>query len=662
MGKGVSMKNEIFELINDPRSTLEDFEAVLEATDLCLKHPGLKLTPILYTLKNGRADFTRAILKYLSKKDIEPSQLASLSIIDPMGNTPLMAAIIAGDSFAVRVIDSLKPSLGKRNKVGETAATLATRRELQSKDGVFQTVLALPNIADELNAVSPRFFSALMIAVNADNAEVVRALMSAGARVDLQGKGGSTAILHAAAKGAYDCLKELVVPGIGLDIVGTNGITPLMKATLNHDVKSVKLLLEAGANPASQMLDGSTAIYFAVRTKNNHDCLRELVKKPIGLDLKTDPTNYDLSPLMIAVEMLDPASVQILVDAGADVDLQGQEGNTAIFMAIIRDAKEILPILAAKSSNLNITNDKNRTPLLEAISGGGKLWALEILLKAGADPDFEIMPGHSTRSLVHIGVQGGHITQDFCTQFENLCEKYAKAPAGASASFDPVVKEKSVELSSEIALDNNVQYHDAVLCPGFKIIDCKAAIKITGSINGISVLSKRKISQELISALKAVGNVEICKDGIVFSGKLSYEDIKHVIEYANASSGSAVDVHMFSRRGGRKINKEFKEIKVITGDEVINHGQEVSCNHLLFSENSSLTCQKRGKLRVTETILGIPIKGSGEDTKLLLEALRMLGAIVFVSEKGLESTGFFKFTLKNISILMERNKAASLKR
>lgn len=812
------MHQRIFTLIANPRATVEEFKEVLRETDLCIKDSRYKLTPLLYSLKHSRTDFTKAILQYLAKADTDPAQLVSLGIIDPMGHTPLMAAVLASDLDAIRRIMSLKPCFGYRNNLGENATMIAARRAIEFGDKEsLDLLLSHPNIADEINQVNNEGISALMLVVHAKKVDLVKGLLSKGACPDGQGQKGSTAlhlaaqvgahdclrelvkseanlnirdkvenlsaltwavtkgdivsvqilleaganpalqeqngytaILAAVEKGNHDCLRELVKQGNGLETANMEGVTPLIKAVLNNDAESVRILLEAGADPASQGKKGYTPIHVAVQEntydclralvssgkgletreweddatalmkasyrgdeesvrilleaganpatqegkgltayhfsvdKGTHDCLKVLVEKGIGLNLKTNLKNDNLSPLLLAIIQDDLPSVEILTEAGADIDLQAQGGNTAILAAIMRDAKKCLAYLAPRSSNLNIVNDQNRTALLEAVSGKGKLWAVELLLKAGADLDFEIEPGMSARAMVHMGKRQGRLSNEFCSGFADLCKKYAKKPAsgqtaasreGASVHtgvpFHAVINVRMMEISGtvELGAGANAQYHDVIFKPGFKLKCCDAAVKITGSINGIPVLGDHEDTKSIIKALQDTGfDVEVCEDGIIFSGDLEYKDIKDVIEktsFSPPSMDSAAGVDMFSprrpteRRRPNVRASEFQDIKIIRGVTILGSGTSNGCKHLIFDEGAIFTCMG-GELKVTETIIGIPVQGVQSDTQKLLSALRELGVTVETCEDGIVLKGNFTLTLETLNSKMNAASATSM--
>lgn len=87
------------------------------------------------------------------------------------------------------------------------------------------------------------------------------------------------------------------------------------------------------------------------------------------------------SPLMHAAFNDDETAVRLLLDAGADPNLRGREGNTAVFYS---GTLPVLNLLMAAGADINIQGTGGSTALMQAIVGGAFDAAL-VLIEAGAD-------------------------------------------------------------------------------------------------------------------------------------------------------------------------------------------------------------------------------------------------------------------------------------
>ncbi len=118
--------------------------------------------------------------------------------------------------------------------------------------------------------------TALHAAAAGYRVEIAKALLDAGAEVNAVGHHRHAQPLHYAADGcpggsSWDpqsqikTLKLLVKAGANLHAVDKNGATPLHRAVRTRCVAAVKFLLEEGAEPAARNKPGSTPFHLAVQ-------------------------------------------------------------------------------------------------------------------------------------------------------------------------------------------------------------------------------------------------------------------------------------------------------------------------------------------------------------------------------------------------------------
>lgn len=137
----------------------------------------------------------------------------------------------------------------------DTALILAVRNNAQK---VFAQLLVTPGV--NLDARSKNGDTALMIAAFKSNIPLATALVEKGAEINRQ---GWTALHYAAASGCDELVKLLLDHAAYIDAESPNKTTPLMMAVRGAHLKTVRLLLEEGADLTLTNERGLSALDFA---------------------------------------------------------------------------------------------------------------------------------------------------------------------------------------------------------------------------------------------------------------------------------------------------------------------------------------------------------------------------------------------------------------
>ncbi len=129
-----------------------------------------------------------------------------------------------------------------------------------------------------VNELEPNGDAPLIMASYKGYTEIVRLLLEAGADVGVLDPGMKATALHAAAyAGHASAAKLLVEYGIDIDKQGPyNGYTALHDATWQNNLDVVKLLIDSGADLTIQSNDGQTPLQFA--KSRHHDKIVALIE------------------------------------------------------------------------------------------------------------------------------------------------------------------------------------------------------------------------------------------------------------------------------------------------------------------------------------------------------------------------------------------------
>lgn len=253
------------------------------------------------------------------------------------------------------------------------------------------------------------------------SSETMQILLEGGADPDIQcAPLRRTALHHAAASGDHEKVSVLLwydadsrlldhESMTARDIAFRNGHLEIAELIMNREKTGsnatalslaaerghtavVKTLLDAGANPDLRTTDGETAMHAAARARHADDTIVRLLHDR-NAHLDTMNCRRE-TPLITAVKEGNNATLDALLDLGADPNLQDYEGKTAMHWASggwwtagLADGRAI-DILARSGAHLNDVNSRGETPLIMA-AAAGNVTTVQVLLARDAKIDIE---------------------------------------------------------------------------------------------------------------------------------------------------------------------------------------------------------------------------------------------------------------------------------
>lgn len=152
----------------------------------------------------------------------------------------------------------------------------------------------------------------------------------------------------------------------------------LEKAIQQGDVGKVEVLLEEGA-AANELLEEHQQFPLEMAADLGYpEIIRLLLKKGANPN-----TSFGaLSPLWRAIESVNPESACYLVDAGADIQLPGPEGDLPMFYAVLDQDTALVKTLLKAGADPNDAGRNNRP--LHMAAERGDLVIVQELIDAGA--------------------------------------------------------------------------------------------------------------------------------------------------------------------------------------------------------------------------------------------------------------------------------------
>ncbi len=225
-------------------------------------------TALMYASAGGNPE----VVKLLLAAHADPKVHAN----DANGWPALMFAANKGSVEIVGLLLAQGAPVNDTDKYKDTPLMIASLR------GHAAVVESLIQAGAALNAQETRNNNfSLLHAANAGQDEVARALVKAGANVNLCDKSGTSALMCCAEKGRTTIAGMLLEARANTEAQLTGGVgvgaTALMLATAKGQEAMVRVLLAGGANPLAADKGGNTALRYALH--NHRDAIAELLRQ-----------------------------------------------------------------------------------------------------------------------------------------------------------------------------------------------------------------------------------------------------------------------------------------------------------------------------------------------------------------------------------------------
>ena len=224
--------------------------------------------------------------------------------------------------------------------------------------------------------------TALMWAASNDDPELVRALIRAGADVKAKNHFGTSALAEAAIIGSAPIIDALLKAGADPNFRNPEGETPLMAAARSGNVAAARLLVEAGAevNAKETFGEQSALMWAAAQSQagmvqflaskgadvNARGIIRQWERKVITEPRPKDMNRGGFTPLIYAAREGCVECARHLIAAGADPDLEDPERLTPLNMALMNLHFDFAAYMVKAGADVNKWDFFGRSPLYMA--------------------------------------------------------------------------------------------------------------------------------------------------------------------------------------------------------------------------------------------------------------------------------------------------------
>ena len=157
-----------------------------------------------------------------------------------------------------------------------------------------------------------------------------------------------TALMKAVKNNDAITVKELIEQGIQVNELDANKDAPLIIAAYEGHTEIVELLLEAGADVSVVDPGMKATALHAAAYAGNVEAARLLIKYKIDIDKQGPHNGY--TALHDAIWQNNVETARALIEAGANLNLKSNRGETPLEFAKSRKQKEIVALIEQRGS------------------------------------------------------------------------------------------------------------------------------------------------------------------------------------------------------------------------------------------------------------------------------------------------------------------------
>jgi ankyrin repeat protein len=374
------------------------------------------MTPLLEACRNGNAEIVAALLK----------AGANTQAAVRLGETPLMAAAGAGNSAIVKLLIDAGADVNAREPEQDQTALMWAVDE--GHLAVVQQLLAAgadPNTVARANTLRDDL------------------LREGGRQMVSWSRGGLTPLMFAARNGHLDVARALVDAGAKLDVKTPDGLTPMLLAVVNDWTDLAALLLERGANPDDGSLHEAIVVHNLRRGATASDASRprpDNLNTVEPLDLVARLLARGADPNLVVPYTLRADGFGVPTPTNASAYVKALQSQDVAAVRLMLDAKRVDPNAPTASGTLPLmeVSVPARGGLFSGAGEGGfrhagdrgSVATAELLRVAGADVNGRNKAGETP---LHRAAQNGEISM-----IKWLAKNGATLDAKSAAGLTPL--------------------------------------------------------------------------------------------------------------------------------------------------------------------------------------------------------------------------------
>ena len=277
---------------------------------------------------------------------------------DSAGQTAYLCPAMWEDPAVCQVFICAGADIETKNSKGRSPLHVA------SCSGELATVKMLVEAGADVRATDTNRATCLMVAAYCGHTDIVRYLVGLPeVDVNHQDINNGTVLHVTVARKHSDVVQVLIDAGADIETKNDDGRSPLHFASCLGELTTVKMLVKAGADVRAT--DAQRATCLSLAAYNGHtDTVRYLVSLP-EVDLNHQGSvNY--TALHYAVQKKHADVVQVLIDAGADIETRNDDGRSPLHVVSISGELTTVKMLVKAGADVRATDANRATCLMVA--------------------------------------------------------------------------------------------------------------------------------------------------------------------------------------------------------------------------------------------------------------------------------------------------------
>ena len=208
-----------------------------------------------------------------------------------------------------------------------------------------------------------------------------------------------------------------------------NSLTKLHVCHWNGDMeKAVELVLTEGVDINIPAQSNRTPLLWASPSSSSQFIMTLI---DLGAVVNVQRTDDKVAPLVLSAEWNNYMASRVLMEYGADADIQNQAGDAPLHYCAHKGKFSVSQLLIESGCNVNLRNNGGKTPLYVAVENKQE-HLVKLLLDSNADVNMRYKQDPTKRLYLVIGLDGGRLVWHYVMVEKTLLGLFLKRTEGSS--------------------------------------------------------------------------------------------------------------------------------------------------------------------------------------------------------------------------------------